>query len=195
MKFQYFVEEHKPYHVMVGFLNGMNGKKVVGEINCRYYSEMAKRMIGYLVTWTTYGSWLQGDKRGYVKKGKILTQNNKLKSANLKRQKYPTVKLNQEQKQIVEQAILEEAQRIKHKIFAIAVCSNHVHIVASVSEESIEQAVHRYKYSATWALRKFTSQGKIWSKGFDKRFCFTDRELENKIRYLRSHNNGYFLNG
>ena len=183
------VENYKPHHVMVG-LNGMNRKKVVGEINCRYYSEMAKRMIGYLVTWITYGSWLQGDKRGYVKKGKILTQNNKLKSANLKRQKYPTVKLKQEQKQIVEQAILEEAHRIKHKIFAIAVCSNHVHIVASVSEESIEQAVHRYKYSATWALRKFTSQEKIWSKGFDKRFCFTDRELENKIRYVRSHNNG-----
>jgi len=151
---------------------------------------MLKRMIGYMVTWTTYGAWLQGDERGYVKNGKTLAQNDKLKSANQRQQKYPKVKLNSEQKQIVENAIIEEAQRINHKIFAIAVCSSHLHIVASVSEESIEQAVHRYKYSATLALRRFGSQGKIWSKGFDKRFCFTDKELENKVRYVRSHNNG-----
>jgi len=147
-------------------------------------------MIGYMITWTTYGSWLQGDKRGYVKNGKILAQNDKLKSANQRQRKYPTVKLNSEQKQIVENTITEEARRINHKIFAIAVCSNHVHIVASVSEESIEQAVHRYKYSATLALHKFGSQGKIWSKGFDKRFCFTNKELENKVRYVESHNDG-----
>jgi len=151
---------------------------------------MVKKIIGYMVTWTTYGSWLQGDKRGYVKNGRVLAQNDKLKSANQRQQKYPTVKLNTEQKQIVEDTITEEARRINHKIFAIAVCSNHVHIVAGVSEESIEQAVHRYKYSATLALRKFGSQGKIWSKGFDKRFCFTGRELENKVRYVQSHNNG-----
>ena len=149
-----------------------------------------KRMIGYMVTWTTYGTWLQGDQRGYVKNGKILAQNDKLKSANQRQQKYPTVKLNSEQEQIVANTIIEEARRINHKIFAIAACSNHVHIVAGVSAESIEQAVHRCEYSATWALRKFVSQGKIWSKGFDKRFCFTDKELENKVRYVRSHNNG-----
>ena len=147
-------------------------------------------MIGYMVTWTTYGSWLQGEKKGYVKNGRVLAQNDRLKLTNQRQQKYPTVKLNTEQKQIVENTIIEEARRINHKIFAVVVCSNHVHIVAEVSEESIEQVVHRYKYSATLALRKFGILGKIWSKGFDKRFCFTDSELENKVGYVRSHNNG-----
>ncbi len=133
---------------------------------------------------------MQGDKRGYVKNAKTLAQNDKLKSANQRQQKYPMVKLNSEQKQIVQDSIVEEARRINHEIFAITVCSNHVHIVAGVSEESIEQAVHRYKYSATLALRKFGSQCKIWSKGFDKRFCFTDKELEGKIRYVQGHNDG-----
>ena len=141
-----------------------------------------------MVTWTTYGSWLQGNKRGYVKDGKILSQNDKLKSANLKQQKYPIVKLNSEQRQIVKYTIIEEDCRTNHRILAIAVCSNHVHIVASVSDESIEQVVHRYKYSATLALRKFGTQGKIWSRGFDKRFCFTNKELEYKIKYVRNHN-------
>jgi hypothetical protein len=48
---------------------------------------MTKELIGYMVTWTTYGSWLQGDKRGYVKNGTILPANDKLKSANRKQQK------------------------------------------------------------------------------------------------------------
>ena len=100
------------------------------------------------------------------------------------------VKFNSEQKQIVENTIIEEARRINHKIFAIAVRLKHVHIVAGVSEESIEQAVHRYKYSATLALRRFGTQCKIWSKGFDKRFCYTNKELENKVSYVRNHNNG-----
>jgi hypothetical protein len=108
-------------------LTEMTGKKVVDKIDGVYYSEMVKRIIGYMVTWTTYGTWLQGEKKGYVKNGKILAQNDKLKSANQRQQKYPTVKLNSE-------------------------------------------------------LRKFGSQGKIWSTGFDKRFCFTDKEIENKVR-------------
>jgi len=33
-----------------------------------------REIIGCMITWTTYGSWLQGDKRGYVKDGKILRE-------------------------------------------------------------------------------------------------------------------------
>jgi len=149
---------------------------------------MGKRLIGYMITWTTYGSWLQGDERRYVKNGKILPRNDKLKSVNQKQQKSQTVKLSIKQRQIIEQAILQEAQRINQKVRAIAVCSNHVHIVAEVSAESIEQVVHRYKYSATLALRKCGVENKIWSKGFDKRFCFNNKELEHKIGYIENHN-------
>ena len=151
-----------------------------------YYSMMGK-MIGYMITWTTYGSWLQGDERGYVKDGRTLPRNEKLEAANSRQMKYPVVKLNTQQKQIAEQAIISEAERIDHKLFAIAVCSNHVHIVASVSKESIEQVVHRYKYSMTSALRESGMEGKIWSKGFDKRFCFTELELQTRIKYVQNH--------
>ena len=43
---------------------------------------MAKT-LGYMVTWTTYGTWLQGDERGYVKNGKILSENPALKKVNI----------------------------------------------------------------------------------------------------------------
>ena len=156
--------------------------------NYKTIIQSMKKMIGYMVTWTTYGSWLQGDERGYVKKGRILQGNDKLKSANRKRQKFQTVKLNSSQKQIVKKVILAKAKRVNQKILALSVCSNHVHIVAHVSAESIERVVHRYKCSATFALRKCGLQNKVWSKGFDKRFCFTDKEIERKIGYVQGHN-------
>ncbi len=36
------------------------------------------RTVGYMLTWTTYGSWLQGDVRGYVKNSRILPDDKKL---------------------------------------------------------------------------------------------------------------------
>jgi len=148
---------------------------------------MTKKIIGYMITWTTYGSWLQGDKRGYVKNGRILPANDKLKYANQKQQKFQTVKLDSSQKHIVRKAILQEAQKINQKILAISVCSNHVHIVAKISSESIEKIVHRYKRLSTFVLRKAGLNDKVWSTGFDKRFCFTDKEIEQKIKYVNGH--------
>ena len=140
-----------------------------------------------MVTWTTYGTWLQGDKRGYVKNGRILPDNEKLKRANQKQQKFQTVKLDSVQKHIVYNAILQEAQKINQKISAIAVCSNHVHIVAKVSSESIEKIVHRYKRLCTFVLRRTGLASKIWSTSFDKRFCFTDKDIEQKFKYVNVH--------
>ncbi len=33
------------------------------------------KTVGYMITWTTYGTWLQGDKKGFVKEGKIRGEN------------------------------------------------------------------------------------------------------------------------
>jgi len=36
------------------------------------------KTLGYMLTWTTYGTWLQGDERGYVKDGQVLRGDKKL---------------------------------------------------------------------------------------------------------------------
>ncbi len=93
-----------------------------------------------MITWTTYGSWLPGDKRGYVDNGKILLGDTKVLQRNRKRQKAPVVKLNNQEKQIVKQTILAEAAKITHKIVALAVYSNHIHLLARPHSESIEKS-------------------------------------------------------
>ena len=145
------------------------------------------KMIGYMVTWTTYGTWLQGDERGYVRDGKVLPSDAGLEEANRKLQKFGPVRLTPKQKRVVEEAVLKEAERIGREILALAVCSNHVHLVAGKGKESIENAVSRYKNVSSSALKKTGLTKRIWTRGFDKRFCFSGEQLEQKIKYVRRH--------
>ncbi len=109
-------------------------------------------MIGYMLTWTTYGSWLQGDKRGWVKNGRILQPDSKLYLTNKQKLKRTPVKLKESQKRLVKEIISAESKRINQKIYALTVCSDHIHIVAEACSESISQIVQRYKRVSTYTL-------------------------------------------
>ena len=149
---------------------------------------MAKT-IGYLITWTTYGSWLQGDKRGYVKKGRTYPAKQSLADSNRQRLSREVIKLTKKHRQIVANAILRKAGQLNQKVYALAVTSKHVHIVAGYIHKPIGQVVSHYKNAAQSALRKGDLCGRIWTKGFDKRFCFDEHSLRNRINYVESHNN------
>ena len=140
-----------------------------------------------MVTWTTYGSWLPGDERGYVQDGQIRPGDVTIFQASKRRQKSQTVRLTKTERQIVHRAILTEAQTIGHQIEACAVFSNHVHVVATPHSQSIEDIVARYKSVTTRALWQHGRRGRIWTKGYDKRFCFSKEELSRRIQYVKNH--------
>ena len=145
-------------------------------------------MVGYMLNWTTYGSWLQGDKRGFVRDGEILQGDERILELCKKLQKCPTVKLTRQEHAVVEEAILNEAERINHRIEALAICTNHIHLAAQVCDKPIERIVSMYKSAATRTLRCNGRTGRIWTKGFDKRFCFTEDDLIRRIKYIQNHN-------
>jgi len=150
-------------------------------------STMAKT-VGYMLTWTTYGSWLQGDKRRYVKDGKVLDGDESLLQLCKFLQKGPTVKLRNDEKQIVRRAILNEAERINLKIGALAVCSNHVHLLLRFSPIPIGRLINRFKNISTSALKNHGRSGRIWTRGFDKRFCYDNDRFDACITYVNEHN-------
>ncbi len=147
-----------------------------------------KKMVGYMLTWTAYGSWLQGDERGYVKNGKVLRENIGLRQANMAMQKTKTVKLNQKEQKIVQDAVLSEAESLSQKIYAMAVCSNHVHIVLNSIAKPIGKVLSHYKNAARLALEANGFVGRLWTKGYNKRYCFNKDELKSKIDYVLKHN-------
>jgi REP element-mobilizing transposase RayT len=146
------------------------------------------KIVGYMVTWTTYGSWLPGDERRYVANGQILPGDLKTLERSKKRLKSPSVKLNKKEIELVRQTIFYEAKGISHKIVALAVCTNHVHLAARANDKLIEDIVGRYKSITTSALWNLGRKGRIWTKGYDKRFCFSEEELKQKIQYVNKHN-------
>jgi len=114
-----------------------------------------------MVTWTTYGTWLQGDKRGYVKDGRVLKGDQRLLELCKGLQKGRTVKLTKPEKEVVRRAISSESQRIAQKLEALAVCTNHVHLAARPCDRSIERIVSMYKSTGTRALRSGGRAGPI----------------------------------
>ncbi|MBN2272063.1 MAG: transposase [Sedimentisphaerales bacterium] len=141
-----------------------------------------------MLTWTTYGSWLPGDQRGYVADAEILPGDERILERNRKRRKSPAVKLNAREKEIVEQTIRAEAEKLGHKLEAVIVCSNHVHLLARRHAQSIEEIVGRYKSLTTRALWQQGRKGRIWSICYDKRFCFTEQDIATKAKYIQNHN-------
>lgn len=146
------------------------------------------RTVGYLITWTVYGAWLQGDERGYVKNGEVLRENKALENVNRESLKQEPVRLSSKQKQVVRETILKEASLQGQQVHALTVCSDHVHLVTGYVHTPIEKLVWAYKYATTAALHKNGATGKIWTKGYDKRFCFDNKTLQQKIRYVQRHN-------
>ena len=146
-----------------------------------------RKVIGYMLTWTTYGTWLQGDKKGWIKDGEIRPGNENLKNINKQALVKSSVKLNDNAKQIVKEAIEKSSEGFGQKICAIAVCSNHVHLTAEYVDVPISVLVGNYKAAARKALKKLGYEGKVWTGGYDKRYCFDEKELRTRIDYVNRH--------
>jgi REP element-mobilizing transposase RayT len=147
-----------------------------------------RKTLGYLLTWTTYGSWLQGDNRGYTKDGKVHDGNPTIQQICKQLQKTSPVKLTKQEKHIVHQTISKEAMRNKHIVEALAVCTNHIHLLLRYSPHPVGRIVSRYKNISSSALRKLGRTGRIWTRGFDTRFCFSKAKMDYYIEYVNKHN-------
>lgn len=141
-----------------------------------------------MITWTTYGTWLQGDKRGYVKKGKTFGGNKALMDSNRQSQTQDAIWLSPAQQLVIREAIFEEAASQGQCIYALAVQSNHVHLVVEYSDRPISTIVAYYKKAGRLALKATNHSGRLWTKGYDKRFCFDSAALEQRIKYVKDHN-------
>jgi REP element-mobilizing transposase RayT len=146
-----------------------------------------RKTLGYMVTFTTYGTWLRGDSRGWRKNGKVFAANPGLKRIDESQMKGTTVRLRKNEKAIVREAICKKALSLGQKVLAISVWSNHVHVVVGYDGRKIEETVLIYKNAATAALRRIGFRGPVWGKGYDKRFCFDEGALRKRIEYVEGH--------
>jgi REP element-mobilizing transposase RayT len=141
-----------------------------------------------MLTWTTYGSWLQGDKRKYVKNGQILDPDTSLESKNKKNMNYPKVSLTGTQRKIIEKAITEESAGLNQKIYAISAGKSHIHLVTDCNFISAASAASHYKNAARLAMKSNGFVGRLWTRGFSVRYCFDEKQLSAVVDYVNRHN-------
>lgn len=147
-----------------------------------------QKVLGYMLTWTAYGNWLQGDKRNYVKDGQILEPNPSLENKNKENMRYPKVSLTSAQRAIIKNAIYKESAELNQRIYAIAVRKSHIHLAVECSFISAGSAVSHYKNAARLAVQSNGFVGKLWTKGFSVRYCFDKNQFDTVIQYVNKHN-------
>ena len=124
---------------------------------------------------------------GFVADGEVRGENIALKKSNVGNLTRAAVRLGRREKEIVRNAIIEAAKRFEQKILAIAVYSNHIHIVCEYVDVPINVIAGYYKNAGRVALQKSGFEGRVWTRGYDKRFCFDEKELKARIKYVNEH--------
>ena len=139
--------------------------------------------LAYFLTWTTYGTWLHGDKRGWVHRNEsgVQSENSKLNQYVESNLSDTPLKLTHQDRQIIEDVMREHADIKDWNILALNVRSNHVHLVieAPVSPSEVMRQLKM------WATRKEVNpdRKKWWTKQGDRKLLFTEEAVENAVRY------------
>jgi hypothetical protein len=142
--------------------------------------------LATMITMTTYGTWLRGDRRGWVDGGQIFPVDPELEAADRRRMKHSTFTFPRERLHNVGRFIgTSLTERLCVRLFALSVGTWHVHFVVGHTRHPIGDVVKCAKDAARYGLSLCRP---IWTEGYDKRFCFDDRSARNRIRYVERHN-------
>ncbi|MFO0919531.1 MAG: hypothetical protein U0872_14625 [Planctomycetaceae bacterium] len=135
---------------------------------------------------TTYGTWLRGDARGWVEEGRLYPPDPDQEFADRQRMKHDPFMLDANQLMPIGAAMGASLQnRLQQRILALTVQTWHVHFVVSDSDRPISEVVKCAKDAVRYLLR---AGRPIWTDGYDKRFCFDQQTLWNRIQYVEWHN-------
>ena len=143
--------------------------------------------VTYFITWTTYGTWLPGDARGWRKThtGPQLSRP-RLEDWCRSRMIEMPILLSGDQRRRVEAVCREHAAIRGWVLHAVSIRSNHVHIVVT-ADKPPELVRDQFKANATRVLREAPStinQEKVWSRGGDIEIVDGESNFECVVQYV-----------
>jgi len=150
--------------------------------------------MAYFITWTTYGTWLPGDERGWLKKGSAVIQapDPALHSAAHFAMAEEPVILTQEQRALVDAVIVKHCEIRDWTLHTRNVRTNHIHVVVSAAATGEEV---RAQLKA-WCSRRLSELAGLSGKGRngvcrwftekgDIRWIDGEEHLRNVVRYAK----------
>jgi REP element-mobilizing transposase RayT len=144
--------------------------------------------LAYFITFTTYGTWLHGDKRTSVMRtydgAKLLAPQKDFHSWERRNLATQPVTLDEHQRTIVLRTIIEHCTFKQWHLIAVHVRSNHIHIVVNTSER-VDLVATALKSWSTRALRHAGHDLRnVWTRGASRRYVFTKHKLREKLNYV-----------
>jgi REP element-mobilizing transposase RayT len=144
--------------------------------------------LAYLITWTTHGTWLPGDERGWVQKyvpGVQAGDPARLGEAQQKMDKPPIV-LDAEQRALVETTVRAHCDIRRWLLHALNARSNHVHVVVTAPETDPAKVMDQFK---AWCSRRLNeraghAQEHWWTRHGSTKWINDESYLQNAIRYV-----------
>ena len=153
----------------------------------------------YHVNGNTYGTWLPGDPRGWREKrhrkhvaGDYKNLPPSGSGAGLHRHSrqlltHQPVHLNQAQRQIAGQGLVEMLVRDGTKLLAVSMGAIHYHILGRFSDKQVLQRVGQAKRHAYYLLRARWQMKKVWQR-LSNVTPIADRPHQVRVfRYVREH--------
>lgn len=149
--------------------------------------------IAFFLTWTTYGTWLPGDARGWIEYQKgFQLPDPILELECAARMTEDTCRLAPPQRERVEQQVAETCRHKGWILHAVNCRSNHVHVVLS---STAPPKVIREQLKA-WCTRRLNEQQveldipkrqrriKWWTDRGSIRWIFNESDLADAIEYV-----------
>jgi REP element-mobilizing transposase RayT len=161
-------------------------------------------MPAWLLTNTTYGTWLPGDRRGSVTSVRVPTSDTRiefdlpgepyvesipeLRQAAIRQMKGPPIYLDLARAEVLAEQFRETARFRNWTILAIAIMRNHWHIVvAAPGDPSPAKILGDFK---AWGTRRLTREfgeprsQTWWTDGGSKRILKNTQAVANAVNYV-----------
>jgi REP element-mobilizing transposase RayT len=95
--------------------------------------------LAYFLTWPTYGTWLPGDERGWVRYRRGMQLPDPiLEQEAAARMTEDACRLDHEQRRVVEATIADHCRIRRWSLYAVNCRSNHLHIVVAADRDPDE---------------------------------------------------------
>jgi len=149
--------------------------------------------LAYLITFRCYGTWLHGEERGSIDRRNYhkygtpdMPANKKLLNDERSELKGKAVRLDKNQRQVIESAIREVCEHRAYLLHAVNVRTNHVHSVVGASCKP-EHVMDSFKAYATRKLREadlLCQDVKFWARHGSTPYLWTEEEVQRAIDYV-----------
>jgi REP element-mobilizing transposase RayT len=149
--------------------------------------------LAYFLTWTTYGSWLPGDDRGWMEKPGQFRSPSPFRMSEARQAMAETeFTLSWPERQLVEDTIRNHCKLRGWELHAVNCRTQHVHVVVTAPNHHPKDVLNQLKAWCTRRLKErqidvLTATQEVrknwWTQGGSKRRIYSRSSLDEVIWY------------